>query len=132
MIEPSQLRQMSSAEAVDFLIENLPISYENYSHYQAISILSCRSWKAEDQNRLAEYYFSAMDSFQSSAFIEFLKIMPRDRFIRNFLKKINGVDERDIDLILYRVRSAMFQRDYSLQDMVAIDDLCRQKKIYFD
>ena len=132
MIEPNQLRQMSSAEAVDFLIENLPISYENYSHYQAISLLSCRSWKAEDQNRLAEYYFSAMDSFQSSAFIEFLKIMPRDRFIRNFLKKINGVDERDIDLVLYRVRSAMFQRGYSLQDMVAIDDLCRQKKIYFD
>ena len=132
MIEPNQLRQISSADAVDFLIENLPISYENYSHYQAISLLSCRSWKAEDQNRLAEYYFSAMDSFQSSAFIEFLKIIPRDRFIRNFLKKINGVDERDIDLVLYRVRSAMFQRDYSLQDMVAIDDLCRQKKIYFD
>ncbi len=132
MIEPSQLRQMSSADAVDFLIENLPISYENYSHYQAISLLSCRSWKAEDQNRLAEYYFSAMDSFQSSAFIEFLKIMPKNRFIRSFLKKINGVDEKDIDLVLYRVRSAMFQRGYSLQDMVAIDDLCRQKKIYFD
>jgi hypothetical protein len=132
MVEPSQLPQMSSADAVDFLIENLPISYENYSHYQAISILSCRSWKAEDQNRLAEYYFSAMDSFQSSAFIEFLKIMPKERFIRNFLKKINGVDEREVDLVLYRVRSAMFQRDYSLQDMVAIDDLCRQKKIYFD
>ena len=132
MVEPSQLRQMSSADAVDFLIENLPISYENYSHYQAISILSCRSWKAEDQNRLAEYYFSAMDSFQSAAFIEFLKIMPKDCFIRIFLKKIGGVDERDVDLVLYRVRSAMFQRGYSLQDMVAIDDLCRQKKIYFD
>lgn len=127
-----QLKRMPSHEAVDFLIENLPISYENYSHYKAISILSCRSWKAADQNRLAEYYFSAMDTFQSAAFIEFLKIMPKDRFIRNFLKKINDVDEKTVDLVLYRVRSALFQRGYVLQDIVAIDDICRHKKIYFD
>ncbi|TBU86517.1 hypothetical protein [Phytopseudomonas dryadis] len=94
----ARISKMESAEAADWLMHEYPI--ESASYGEALLLLPHRSWKRNDQKRLAKYYFEKLP-FASSrgyeAFTAFMSVRLMLDCMRDCLPK----QKDQIDLLLY-------------------------------
>lgn len=98
--ECSKLRELNSADAVDFLIDVYPSNSVNYG--QVFDLLNRRSWKKADQIKLARYYFKRLPFASAKPYEVFSSFMSLHNFI-NVLKEFLPADKSDLHLLKYHV-----------------------------
>jgi hypothetical protein len=95
-----ELRKKSSSDAADWLIEKFPTDSEEYG--DAITLMAHRSWKRDDQVRLARYYLRKQPFSTSKIYEAFIKFMQFERFLR-VVREYLPDNETDRDLLAYHL-----------------------------
>jgi hypothetical protein len=95
-----ELRNKSSSDAADWLIEKFPTDCEEYG--DAIALMMHRSWKREDQVRLAKYYLRKQPFSSSKVYESFAAFMRLDRFLK-VVREYLPNDEADRNLLVYHL-----------------------------
>lgn len=100
-----QLRSFSSDEAARWIMNEYPLTAENY--YDAFYLVSHLSWKKKNRQDLAMYYLSKR-YVSERPYESFLKIMPTHEFfmIINHIVEENQ-SEIDIDMLIYQIDALM-------------------------
>ena len=94
------LRNKSSKDAADWLIEKFPTDCEEYGI--AISLMTHRSWKREDQVRLAKYYLRKLPFSSSKVYEAFISFMQLERFLK-VIREYLPDNEADRNLLAYHL-----------------------------
>jgi hypothetical protein len=92
------LRNMTSDQAADWLMEKYPVRNNNWG--EAIIIMSHLSWKKEDQLRLANHYLSKLPFANGRPYTVFASFMKISTLVK-VLQKHTPTDFSDRRLIEY-------------------------------
>jgi len=96
--ESQKLRQLSSENAATWLLDTYPATGAETGI--AIKLIAHRSWKREDQMRLAEHYLESLPHASGVGYEAFSKIMSVKNLI-NVLRKYLHTKTRSIDTLRY-------------------------------
>lgn len=99
-VEIKKLKGLSSEEAAAWLMETYP--YDSTDYGQAIKLLAHKSWKKQDQVRLAKYYFNKIPFSNSKPYEVFTSFMSLDNFI-NAIREHLPKEESDMNLLKYHL-----------------------------
>jgi hypothetical protein len=98
------LRKKSSKDAADWLIEKFPTDCEEYG--VAITLMTHRSWKREDQVRLAKYYLRKLPFSSSKVYEAFITFMQLERFLK-VIREYLPDNEADRNLLAYHLNPVL-------------------------
>ena len=93
-----KLRNMTSPQAADWLIDTYPISDSGYG--EAIHLIPHRSWKRTDQIRLARYYFQKIPFANAKGYEVFASFMSFKIFV-GIIRENYPSEESRKELLLY-------------------------------
>ena len=99
-----ELRAMESGQAASWLIKSYPLNNPGYG--DAFQLLKARSWKRNDQLRLARYYLQKAPFASEKPYEIFISFMSIKLFIlvpREFPPK----SKADADLLIYHLRPVL-------------------------
>lgn len=108
------IRAMDSSSAADWLIENLQGNGCIY--------VAKRTWKKEDQIKLAGYYLKSIPHASGICYESLLTIMPIRRFI-SVLKDYLPTKQNDIALLCYYLYPALEKHVKNDKDKAIVADL---------
>jgi hypothetical protein len=74
------LRGLESAEAADYVLRTYPLEALQWG--RALDLIASRSWKREDQVRLAEHYLSRIPYASALPYEVFAGLLPFADFVR--------------------------------------------------
>lgn len=96
----SKISKMESEKAASWIIENYPVESKQFG--EALLLLPHRSWRREDQKRLAMYYFSKLPFASDRGYQAFASFMSIRLLLECVEKNLPKIEER-IDLLLYNL-----------------------------
>ncbi|MGK5061961.1 hypothetical protein [Janthinobacterium sp. LB3P112] len=96
----AKLKGLASEDAASYLMEIFPIESENYS--EAFKVMAHRSWKKNDQLRLARFYLRKIPFANSKPYEVFASFMSLPNLISVVKEAISNKPD-DSDLIVYYV-----------------------------
>lgn len=96
----TKLKSLASEDAASYLMETFPIEAENYS--EAFKVMAHRSWKKNDQLRLARFYLRKIPFANSKPYEVFASFMSVPNLI-SVVKEVITNKANDSDLLIYYV-----------------------------
>jgi hypothetical protein len=108
-----KLRSLTSSQAADFIINTYQL--EDPEYYKAFQLIPRRSWKKEDQIRLALYYLAKMPFAQSGPYEIFSDFMSLHNFIK-VIKTCLPNSKQGIELVLYHIEPILHKYEKTLLD----------------
>lgn len=96
----TKLKDLASEDAASYLMEIFPIEAENYG--EAFKVMAHRSWKKNDQLRLARFYLRKIPFANSKPYEVFASFMSLPNLI-SVVKEAISNKPNDSDLIAYYV-----------------------------
>lgn len=120
----SSLREKSSNEAANWLMERYPFRSHNWG--ESIIILSHLSWKKADQIRLAEYYLNAMPFADAWPYRAVATIMPVHRLVAIMKKRVPNDSHKT--LLEYHVVTVLRPAARTQKDREAVESFLAELK----
>jgi hypothetical protein len=119
----TKLKVLASEDAASYLMETFPIEAENYS--EAFKVMSHRSWKKNDQLRLARFYLKKTPFVNSKPYEVFASFMSLPNLI-SVVKEAISNKPNDSDFIVYYVtpvlkNSIKTQKDRTLVEKFMVE-----------
>ncbi|WP_080266843.1 hypothetical protein [Pseudomonas syringae] len=111
---------MDSSEAVDWLIQNYPVSSIDYG--EALALIPHRSWRKDDQLRLARYYFTKLPFASARGYEAFASIMSIHNLILCISENL-PINELDKELLLYHAIPTLNKAAKNERDQLLINKL---------
>ncbi|MCG8516674.1 MAG: hypothetical protein MI794_01625 [Pseudomonadales bacterium] len=108
------IRAMESSSAADWLIEN--------QQRNGCAYISKRTWKKEDQIKLAAHYLESIPHASGRCYESLLTVMPVQRFV-TVLRTYLPVGAKDIDLLCYCLYPALEKFSKTDKDKAIIAEL---------
>ncbi|HDS0922577.1 TPA: hypothetical protein QDZ10_001032 [Stenotrophomonas maltophilia] len=118
--QAKSIREMSSHDAADWLMENYPAGTPNYG--TAFQLMPRRSWKRSDQIRLAEHYLARLPFASNTPYRVFLSFMAAEVFVLQ-IRKFLPDEESSIKLLQYHLGPVMREAAKSDADRVLFSRL---------
>lgn len=116
----TELKGLASAQAASLLMETFPIESKNYC--EAFKVMARRSWKKNDQLRLARFYLKKTPFANSKPYEVFASFMPLPALISVVKEAIsNNPDDRQF--IIYHVAPVLQKNIKTEKDRVLVDSL---------
>src|SRR5688572_13161202 len=116
--ECEKLRALTSAEAATYLLETYPA--EGPFPLEAIAFLPHRSWKRNDQLRLARHYLRRLPFANARPYEAFASIMSLPLLVR-ILEEFAPDDHGKRDLFLYYVTRVLWHRAHTAKDRTLVE-----------
>lgn len=116
-----KIARMSSEDAAQWVVENYPISANNYG--DAFFYVCHRTWKVPDQKKLARYYFKKLPFSSERGYEAFASIMS----MRNLIccvKELLPSTASDKDLLLYHLLPVLNKFARNEGDQQLVFDFC--------
>jgi len=115
----AELARMTSEEAAEWLMSRYPI---DSSYGEAFILLAHRSWRREDQRRLARYYLQRMPFASSKPYEVFASFMSL-RALIPILKEYLPESTEDMQLLQYHLTPILRQLVRSDDDAKLVEAL---------
>lgn len=100
----ASLREMSSQDAADWLMQAYPAGSADYG--SAIALMTHRSWKRPDQVRLARHYLQKLPFASAKAYEAILSFMAIDSFLK-IIHEFMPSNDSDKSLLMYHLHPAL-------------------------
>jgi hypothetical protein len=113
------IRDLSSADAANWLLEHYPVNEPNYG--EAVIILGHRSWERSDQIRLAKCYLSNLPHASDRVYNALLSFMSVPVFLKALKENLPSCSS-DVRLLRYYIIPSLRKAEKSMRDQKAIDD----------
>lgn len=119
----TKLKSLASEDAASYLMETFPIEAENYG--EAFKVMGHRSWKKNDQLRLARFYLKKIPFANSKPYEVFASFMSLPNLI-SVVKEVVTNKPNDSDLLVYYVapvlkHSIKTEKDRSLVEKFIVE-----------
>lgn len=101
-LTPKNLKNYSSEDALNIIMQTYQINAENY--YLAFDLIQSKSWKKSERKKLADYYLSKLPFASNKPYIIFLKIMPLKELLEIISTKLPS-DSSKMNLLIYHLES---------------------------
>lgn len=120
-----KLARMSSEDAAQWVIENYPLSANNYG--DAFFYVCHRTWKVPDQKKLARYYFKKLPFSSERGYEAFASIMSMKNLI-GCVRELLPSTASDKNLLLYHLLPVLNKHASNEGDHQLIFDFCSEVK----
>lgn len=114
----TKLKGLASEDAANFLMETFPIEATNYS--EAFKVMAHRSWKKNDQLRLARFYFRKTPFVSSKPYEVFASFMSLPTLI-SVVKEAISNKPNDRQFIVYHVTPVLKKNIKTEKDRNLVD-----------
>lgn len=114
----TRLKGLASEDAASLLMETFPIESENYS--EAFKIMAHRSWKKNDQLRLARFYLRKTPFANSKPYEVFASFMSLPTLISVVKEAISNKPD-DRQFIIYHVAPVLKKNIKTEKDRGLVD-----------